>query len=429
MKKKRILSMISALSMVFLLAGCGSSANSASSSSNSSSNVVVDVFNVKVETKDQLDNLVKKYEDSHPGVTINVTTVGGGQDAPTALQAKFSSGDEPAIFLLGGLSDAKKWQDKLLDVSDMDLTKKSVKGTLDGITLDNKVYGLPMTVEGYGWLVNKDIFQKAGVPIENIKSFADFENAVKTIDSKKSELGLKAVFGFSAKESWVVEQYSSNFLAPEFNNNLQDIFTAKQISYKYGDDFKKYTDLMNKYNVQPILSLDYSTSVEQYFANNQVAIIHQGNWIVPTLDSLDPNFAKTKLGIIPMFVNGQAKIAAGPSWYWGINKTKDQKVVQASKDFLTWMYTDKDAMKSLNNDFKYIPAYTNFNANDISDPLSKEIYQYLNDGKTVPWAHTQYPDGWAQTKMYVDFQKYLNGSISWQDFETTSEKEWADMRK
>lgn len=428
---KRKLFRVFSLLMVVLLSLVGCSGNNSSGDKKSGGDkVVLDIFNIKVETKDQLEDLTKKYESENPGVKINVTTVGGGQDAPSALQAKFSSGEDPAIFLLGGLSDAEKYKDYLLDVSNMESAKTATEGTLEGATLDGVPYGIPMNIEGFGWLINKEIFNKAGINPDEIKSYQDFENAVKTIDSKKDELGLKAVFAFSGKEDWVVNQYSNQFTAPEFDNSLTKAYESKTLAWKYGDRMKEYTDLVNKYNVQPILSLDYSTSVEDLFINGKVAIIHQGNWIIPTLDSIDPSFSKEKLGILPFYVSSDTEgtISAGPSWYWGINKKKDKEVVDESKKFIDWMYTSDEGKKAIVEDFKYIPAHTGYDIDTIKDPVSKTVYQFLSEGKTTGWIHNQYPNGWFQTGLFPVFQKYLIGDISWDEFEKTTSQSYESMR-
>ncbi|MGC6768141.1 ABC transporter substrate-binding protein [Enterococcus sp. LJL128] len=426
MKRRKIFSTIVLAAAGLLLGACGNGG-----SSSSGDTTTIDVFNIKVETKDQLDELAKKYEESHEGVKINVTTVGGGQDANAALQSKFSSGDEPSVFLLGGLADVDKWGDSLADLTDTKLADTAIEGTLDGATRDGKVYGLPMNIEGYGFLINKELFKKAGVDVDAIKSYSDFEAAVKKLDSKKDDLDMKAVFGFSAKEFWVVSQYSSHFTAPEFDDDVQKVYEAKAIDFSYSDQFKQYTDLINKYNVQPILSLDYSTSVEEDFANDQVAIVHQGNWIIPTLNSLDPEIVENKLGILPLYVKDESdgKIAAGAPWYWGVNKNKDEKVVEASKEFLEWMYTDEAAMKVITDEMEFIPAYTNFSSDSLKDATSRDIFNYVSEGKTVPWVHNQYPDGYSQTQFYPEFQKYLNGDLSWDDLMTKGKEAWAEDRK
>lgn len=423
MKKKLILS--AALLGMVTLAGCGSGESAGEGKT------TLEVFNIKTETAEQMDALVEKFEESHPDIKINMTTVGGGTDATAALQSKFSSGDEPDVFMLGGLSDTQTWEHKLYDLSDTDLVQNAIEGTLEGATLNEQILGVPMNIEGYGWLVNKEIFQDAGIDIESIQSFTDFESAVKTLDSKKDDLGLSGVFAFSGGETWVTNQFSSNFIAPEFDDSLIETYEAKELKLKYGNQMQSYLDLAANYNALPLESMDYSTSVEELFAGGKAAIVHQGNWIVPTLNSLDDTFAKEKLDIIPMFVESETegKIVAGPAWYWGVNKDKDQAKIDAGIEFLTWMYTDEEAMDAIINDFDFIPAYTNFSSDDIIDPLSNKIYSYLADGLTVPWAHNSYPDGFGQNVIGVQVQAYMADKITWNDFVETITTTWQEERK
>ena len=426
MKKNVIKGLSTALLVGGLLVGCSSN----SEDGNGNGDVVVDVFNIKVETKDQLEAMIEKYESENENVDIRLSTVGGGADASSALQAKFSSNEEPAIFLLGGLSDVEKYQSYLLDVSEMESAKTAIEGTLQGSTIDDTPYGIPLNIEGFGWMINKEIFKSAGVDPASIASYDDFVKAVETIDSKKEELGLDAVFGYSGKEDWVTSQFSNHFTSPEFENDIQVAYEAGELTYKYGDRMKEYTDLLTEYNVQPILSLDYSTSVEGLFANDKVAIIHQGNWIVPSLGSIDPEFSEKKLGILPLFVDSddEGYISAGPSWFWGVNKEKDEKVVEASKDFLDLMYTSDYGKQQIVEEFQYIPAHEGYEIDSITDPVSKEIYQYLLDGKSRVWAHNQYPNGFFSTVLFPEYQKYLNGDISWEDFENTTSSKYKEMR-
>ncbi|MDY0410217.1 ABC transporter substrate-binding protein [Virgibacillus soli] len=407
------------------LVGC-----SKDKSSGDADKTVVNLFNMKVETKEQMDDLVAKYEKENPNVKVIVTTVGAGQDGATALQAKFASGEEPSIFLLGGLPETQKYLDKLADVSDTKAAKAAIEGTLEGATIDGVPYGLPMNIEGFGWMINKDIFAKAGIDVASIKTYEDFTKAVETLESKKGELGLDAVFAFSAKEDWVVNQFSNHFSAPEYHQSIISAFESKEINYEFGDRMKEYTDLINKHNIQPILSVDYSTSVEELFANEKVAIVHQGNWIVPTLDSLDPEFSKTKLGILPFFVESdtEGKISAGPSWYWGINNTLEENVVKEAKKFLDWMYTSDEGKKALTEEFQFIPAYEGYDVDSFNDPVSKEVYNALLDGKTSVWAMNQYPNGWYSSSLFPEFQKYLNGDISWDEFTANTSKKYTEMR-
>lgn len=81
------------------LAGCG---NSGEEEGASGDKVTVDVFQFKVEFKEQFESLVEQYEKENPDVDINVKTVGGGNDYGASVKSAFSSGEEPDIFNVGG---------------------------------------------------------------------------------------------------------------------------------------------------------------------------------------------------------------------------------------------------------------------------------------------------------------------------------------
>lgn len=422
-KKKYFL--VSGLLLTSLLLGSCSS----NSSGGSQKETVVEFFSQKPEITDQLKDLANTYSKEHENVRVNITTVGSGEGS-AALQAKFTSGDEPALMMLGGLPEVERYKKTLMDVSDMEVVDTVAGNLLEGGTIDDVPLGVPMNLEGFGWMYNKELFEKAGVDPDNIKTYDDFVSAVEQLDQQKDDLGMDAVFGYSGGEDYITNQFSANFTSPEFDDSILEAYDAKELKWEYGDQMKKYTDLINQYNVQPILSVDYSQSVEKLFVNDKVAIVHQGNWIIPTLNGLDPDFVENKLGILPVFGENdtEGKVVVGAPWYIGINKNLDQKVVEAATDFLNWMYLSDEGQDALLNEFNYIPPQEGYEVDRISDPVSQEIYQALLDGKTAAMTHKQYPDGYFQSSLFPEFQKYLNGDISWEDFEANTSKAFSEMR-
>lgn len=411
--------------LIVFLVGC-----STSNDSGSEDEVVVDFFNQKIEINEQLEALAEKYNEENPNVQIRFTTVGSG-DGAAAMQAKFASGDEPTILMLGGLPEIERYKNTLLDVSDMDAATSSIEGQLDGGTIDGVPYGIPMNNEGFGWMYNKEIFEEAGINPEEIQSYDDFVDAVNTLESQKDDLGLDAVFAYSGGEDFVTNQFSANFTAPEFDNNILAAYDATELNWEYGDKMKNYTDLIIEHNVQPILTVDYSSSVEDLFINGRVAMVHQGNWIVPTLNGLDPEFAGNKLGILPLFVESdtEGKLVVGAPWYLGINKNGDEQEVAEAKEFLDWMFTSDIGKQTIVDELQFIPAHEGFDVDSIKDPVSKEIYQALLDGETTAMAHKQYPDGYFQNVLHPEFQRYLNGDITWDEFEQTTAEQFSSMKQ
>lgn len=434
MKNKKLIALVTTLVLsIGVLAGCGSK-----SDGDTSKNVEIDIFQFKVEAKDALESAVKAYTDENENVTINVQTVGGGDDYGAALKSKFASGQEPTIYNIGGTQDAIDWQEKLEDLSDEPWVSQAFDGSLDAVTLDSKIYGLPFNQEGYGFIFNKAIFEKAGIDASTIKTFSDLESAVKTLDSKKDELGLESVFALPGKETWVTGLHLSNVAFANEFDTVVDAFNAKEIDFKHNEGLQKLLDLQIEYGFKPdgkngsINSVDYSTQVEQKFSLGSVAIIQQGNWAFGSIDGVDSELSQN-IGLLPMPIEGvsEGSIPVGIPMYWAINSSQDDAKKAAAKDFLNWLYTSDAGKDMIINDFKFIPAFKGYEGDNLkpADPLAQEVLRYSNEGNTMPWVFMGYPTGWGMDKLGADIQSYIAGELSWDDLVTNAKTAWAEARK
>ena len=432
MKKiKKLVAMACVMSIASgLLVGCGSKS--------ASDKVTVDIFQFKVEAKDALDKATKEYMKDHPNVDIKVETVGGGSDYGAALKSKFASGNEPAIYNIGGAQDAIDWKDKLEDLSGESWVGQAYQGTLDSVKQGSKIVGMPFNQEGYGFIFNKDILKKAGIDPMSLNTYADLEKAVQTLDSKKKDLGLDAVFALPGKETWVTGLHLSNVAFSNEFNSATDAFNAKKIDFKQNAGLKKLLDLQIKYAFKPsadnksINSVDYATQVEKEFSLGKVALIQQGNWAFGSIDGIDKKLSQN-IGILPMPLDGvkDGCIPVGVPMYWSVNSTKDDATKKAAKDFLSWLYTSDKGKEMIIKDFKFIPAFKGYTGDNLqpTDPLAKDILRYSNAGKTMPWVFMGYPTGWGQDKLGNDIQKYIAGDITWDKLVENAKQSWADSRK
>jgi raffinose/stachyose/melibiose transport system substrate-binding protein len=413
-----------------LLAGCGS-ADEGGQDAASKDKVTIDIFQNKVEFKTQFEELVAQYEEEHPEVKINVKTVGGGTDYAPVLKSSFSSGENIDIFNLVGPQDVIDYKDYLTDLSDTAAAEAALDGTLATVQQGEEILGLPVNQEGYGLVYNKAVFEKAGIDPSTILSYEDLENAVKTLDSKKDELELEAVFALPGKEAWVLGDHLANaFLADEFNHSVTESFNADTVKFEKGDEMQRFLDLQNDYSIQPVLSLDYSQQVEEYFSLGRVAMIQQGNWVYASVEQMDPELAEN-IGILPIPVEGyEGSIPVGVSSYWAVNSQSDDAEVQAAKDFLDWMYTSDTGKEAVLTEFKFIPAYDGYDTAKISDPLSQDVYRYASEGKTIGWIFAGYPSNpWGTGVAGPNMQQYIDGKMTWDEVEADSIKQWEEKRK
>ena len=400
--------------------------------------VTVDIFQFKVEAKDALEKAAKEYMAKNPNVTISVQTVGGGSDYGAALRNQFASGKEPAIFNIGGRQDAKDWLAKLEDLSSVNVTTQAFSGTLDSVTIDGKVLAIPFNQEGYGLIVNKAVLEKAGINVDSLKSYKALEDAIKLLDSKKSELGLDAVIAYPTKETWVTGLHTSNVAIGQEFKSVVEAFDAPELKFTYAPQLKKIIDLQVKYGYKPsgdvksMNSVDYATQVEKEFSMGKVAMIQQGNWAYGSIEGIDPELAKN-ITIIPLSLEGgkEDSIPVGVPNYWAINKDKDDNTKAAAKAFLDWLYTSPEGKKMIIEDFKFIPAYKGYEAAELQpkNPLAAAILKYSQEGKTTPWVFMGYPTGWGMDKLGANIQKYVAGEMPWDKLVEEAKTTWAEARK
>lgn len=422
--------------MAGVLSGCGTSTKTATPAAKK--NVTVDIFQFKVEAAAALEKATKEYMALNTNVKINVSTVGGGADYGAALKTKFASGQEPTIYNIGGTQDVLDWKDKLEDLTTQTWVSKAFPSTLEAVKMDGKLYGMPFNQEGYGLIYNKAIFKAAGIDPSTIKTYADLEAAATTLDSKKKDLKLDAVFALPGKETWVTGLHLSNVAFANEFSTVVDAFKSKETTFKQSAPLKKLLDLQIKYAFKPdgsnksINSVDYSTQVEKEFSMGKVAMIQQGNWAFGSIDAIDAELSKN-IGILPMPLDGvkEGCIPVGVPMYWAINSKKDVDTKKAAEDFLNWLYTSDKGKQMIIKDFKFIPAFKGFEAADLqpADALGKEVLKYSNEGKTMPWVFMGYPTGWGQEKLGTDMQKYIAGTLTWDKLVENAKANWATSRK
>ena len=433
MKSKKFLFLAFTLVLSMLLAACSSDGSDESANGNNSSaeQVSIDIFQGKVEFKDQFEDLVAKYEDENPNVSISVETVGGGTDYAPVLKSAFSAGDAPDIFNVTGPQDVIDYNEYLTDLSDTAAAEAALEGTLKAVTDGDQILGLPFNQEGYGLVYNKQIFEDAGITPEEILTYEDLEAAVQKIDGMKEELGIEAVFALPGKEAWVMGDHLANaFLAPEFNHDIIEAFNADTVAIEKADEMKRFLDLQADYSVGPVLSLDYSQQVEEYFSLGQVAMIQQGNWVYPSVEQMDEELAQN-IGMLPIPVEGfEGSLPVGVPNNWAVNNQGTDAEIQAAKDFLDWMYTSEVGKEAVLKDFKFIPAYEGYDTSKISDPLSKDIYEYSEAGNTIGWIFGGYPSNpWGTDVMGSNMQRYLADDYTWDEVIEDSIAKWEEARQ
>ena len=438
MKMKKATALTLTLAMTAgLLAGCGSG-----DSGSSKKQTEITIYQSKIEANEGYQKAIDAYEKVNPDVKINLEAV-TGNDFTASLKAKMQS-DPPTIFSVGGFQDLEDYGDTLLDLSDMDILDHALEGTTDMFTTDEgKVLAVPLYMEGYGFVTNREMFEAAGIDVD---SMMDFEGMKKGFDTLKEKIdngemkeqypNLEAVMEYPTKELWIAGDHDANVALTHDFKTAKEAYDAAELPGTGFEDYKTMVDFQASYTTNAddtakLNAVDYTTSLEGGLAIERVAALKQGNWIAPAVENTDPEVL-AKLDMLPYSVPGYSdgKYFVGVSGYWAINSKASEEQIEAAKDFINWLYSDPEGQKIVVEDCKFVPPYDNFGDLQATDPLSQRIMDANQEGNTMNgWVYSGAPSTWGQQVAGVEVQKYLAGQATWDEVTQTCIDQWAEMRE
>ncbi|WP_078410067.1 ABC transporter substrate-binding protein [Priestia abyssalis] len=382
--------------------------------------ITLDIRNPKVEISTQFEQMAAVYEKEHPNVDIRIHTVGGAADDLTDLKAQIAAGDSPDIFTNTGYENALLWKNYLEDLSDQPWVQHAYQDALKPMTFNHKIYGMPLNLEGYGFIYNKDLFKKAG--IETLpKTLTELTAAAEQLQ----KAGITP-FATGYYEEWKLGVHLLNIAFAQqedpnaFIKSLND--GTKKIHHNQTfKDTMKLLDVTLKYGNDNPLTTDYNMEVN-LFAEGKAAMIQQGNWVQPMIDQLSPNM---NIGFLPLPISDEKKndaLVVNVPNYWVVNKQTTPEKKKEAKKFLNWMVSSEQGKRFMTEEFKFIPAFKNIKAANLG-PLATETITYYKAGKTLDSNWFNFPVG-VREEFGLAMQLYVGKQLNRQQLLHEFQKSW-----
>ncbi|MEZ3469905.1 MAG: ABC transporter substrate-binding protein [Schaedlerella sp.] len=440
--KRKVIATLLAATMVMSLAACGgggdngssggdagdsgSSSESDSGSSGGGSGDTIRLVNGKIEVDAQLKKLAEMYKEE-TGITVEIESMGGGIDIQGTLKGYYQADNMPDIFVNGGSTDFGNWEGMLEDMSG-----EAWASDTDAAYVDEEygTIGFPYTVEAIGLAYNADILKKAEIDPSTLTSPDKIEEAFKTLDSKKADLGLDAVVGYCAEATnlyWstgnhVFSNYVDGGLDREDTTYIDMLNDGGKVDEARLTDFAEFVGLLNQYSDPALLvSGTYDQQILN-FASGKYAFVTQGSWIGATMTSDDADAYEAagnfKVGMIPYaFEDGMDTILTNsPSW-WSVFSDGN---AEEAKKFLQWC-SESTAQQVLVEEAGFISPFTSceYVAND---PFAQTIVDYQSAGKTSAWHWLSMKEGLAQNYTGQVFNDYAAGNLDTEGFVNTMQQ-------
>jgi raffinose/stachyose/melibiose transport system substrate-binding protein len=420
--KKKLLSVLLVGAVASSLVACGqpNTANTANTSNNANtddaaataSGSSVTLLNGKPEIDAQLQDLAKLYNEE-TGNTLVVQTIGGDTNASDELKKMYQAGNMPDMFVIEA-NQAATWEGKLADLAGSSWTDKT---EFELVNDSMGTIGFPYTVEATALGYNADVLKAAGVDPASLTSPEAYKTAFETLDSKKDELGIKAVLGWCAEPAnlgWssgthVFGQYLDAGLKADDTKYIDLLNDGGKIDEDRMLSFAKFVGMMNQYS-DPDLLID-GTYDEQVagFKAGEYAFITQGNWCVTS-----PSDVSFECGFAPYaFEDGIDTIIAGPPSYWVAYADGN---VEGSKAFFEWCAGDS-AQNILVNQAGLVSPFSDCQYEAVN-PFYKSMKSYIDAGKFSGW-HTMLKKDGLQNETCQVFADYAQGKLDAEGFVST----------
>ncbi|WP_027217850.1 ABC transporter substrate-binding protein [Butyrivibrio fibrisolvens] len=419
MKKRIVCSVAMTMALVFATSCSSKQAEEVQAPETTSTVESITILNIKSEVYPQMMTLADEYQ-KQTGIAVNVLGVDAGVDAQATLKGYYLSDQMPDIIACesAGFSN---WEGLLVDLSDQEWA-----GRTDASYIDDTygTLGFPYTTEAIGLAYNADILSKAGIDPASITGPDSMRKAFETIDSKKSELGITAVIGYSAEPDnlgWscgnhIFGAYLDSGLARTDTTYIDKLNDGGSIDDARFSDFAKMIALFNEYSDPAILTAGTYDEQLTGFASGKYAFITQGSWIGASLtgDKSDAysEAGNFEIGMIPYcYQEGMDTIlTSAPSW-WAVPK---EGQVDAALDFLQWCSEDS-AQKILVEQAGFVSPFKDCNY-VASDPFAPVISEYISSGKTSSWHWMEMPEGLGQNGFSFAFCDFAKGDLDEESF-------------
>lgn len=494
----KITSLILCANLLMLLSGCGKKSETDEETS-SSGKKDYDIYiynrdeNIGSDFREMCDEYTKRT-----GIIIRTVTPSESENNFENLKNYLNSEHPPDIFTVESISELNllKNNSQIWDFSNA--TEESFKNMVNSIpeqlrlssnTTDN--FGVPYTVEGYGFLVDPkmiasifggDKYRKviSDLQVCSYEEFLNFVEAIKgyingvggyeisinkhkyTCSYNKGELGknLNGVFSFAAGNSKYSGSYLSNialstiFKSPAAANIATDenIQNLKNPLMKFAEALDYITLNMSgpsgslERGLEMVSNTQNSVSQSlKNFVNGKALFLLASTEDYESLSVFNSLVAKRSV-FIPIKMpfsqdeitssqdiakNINKSITAYVPRYYCINAQSGETEKQKAQDFLTWIRTSELAQKYVIPKFGFTP-YDIKDSSVVDNPLSRSLLEYISEGKIISGAFLGAPEKWCNDGMgrYLIERYFTKSSWNYDDYESIADygiEKWKEL--
>ncbi|MDD2533906.1 MAG: extracellular solute-binding protein [Eubacteriales bacterium] len=370
----------------------------------------------RLDTAEGLEAYTKDYSEQ-VGQPIQIMTISGNADYDQTLIQLDANGQLPDIFLLESPAQMRQWQNQALDLSSESWVQNTQYAYHDDL---GRVIGFPTSIEGYGLIYNLDLLMKAGIDPAQLKHFLALQDACKSLNSQKADLGIDSVFAMSVSVEngmgWIsslanFNAYLSNGLQRDNNMVLDQVlrgeFEASRLS-----QYAQFVELIMANTESNLLQKGNYSDQLQAFAEGKAVFIQDSYRIDLTLESMGAQFDRG-FAPLPAFLPETNGVFAQASGWYVVNRESPNQ--QQALDYLRAMAETVKGHAYLADPAVGVPAFNSLTI-EPQNPLAKSLWLWSKSNKTYGIWTNSLPAEWVANQLSPAFEQLAAGTINAEGF-------------
>ena len=290
------------------------------------------------ETNGKWDEYIAKFNEKYPDIKVEVQTI---TDYAGQMKTRMNSKEYGDVLMIPGDISPKDYENFFEPLGDTEELSEKYLG-LNDRSYEGVQYGIPSQMNATGLVVNKKVFEDAGIT-EFPKTTEDFIAALKKI--KENDISIVPLYTNYAA-GWTLSNWDFTRPGvsgdPDFTNEM----TSDTSPFDEGDTM--YTIYNTLYTVakEGLIESDPTTSDWEQskvdLANGKVAVMVLGSWAVPQIQKInEDNADNIMFEAFPVTASdGKQYMPIGGDYNYGINVNSKHK--KAARKFIDWMVNESD---------------------------------------------------------------------------------------
>lgn len=385
--------------------------------------VTLELYYYKQENQEGLKNVIKAFEKTNPGISINTLIIPNDGDAQ--MIARAAQGDLPDILQMQSYSRVREYASKgyLLDLSNTEAMEKVLSSALPAVSYNGKQYALPTDYAGIGIIYNMDIFDKLGLAAPT--TF----RALQDVCEKLEDAGIVPFAGL-LKENWSVGHFITlvhTALLKEKKIGLESFIadmSAGNTSYGVVDTAKLFNILdFYRENMNKTAAEMGGGEQQQSFAKGEAAMMVQGLWSYADAKKLNPAL---NAYFIPFPVHNDPELNvfyADVDSTFGISSQSSPEKQEAALKFVNWI-TSTEGRALWLKEYKLIPPFKGIDVSAFDNPYI-DLMKTVEAKEPMQWAFSQYPSDVFEDACKNGAQQYLLHKRTAEDVISVIDTQWA----